>query len=312
VYYAATNPGNYIGETYQTAPESSDLPQVIQASLTAGNAGAFYSKGRGMYAGMTITFDAPALKDQGRLIAAQLPLLQEPVNGVVEIAQNPTGFPFVTANVASFGDIPINEDGLFQASPGAIVHEAREGVYIPLRFNQPVHDFTDIYARIDGVAPPPVLAYLREDDGDHSLLTFRDQDRFNVSVEGVYNFLTGVVLFRGIDPAANLSVKTRLGVEAQVGRASAAAPFQHQSPPLDREAIDFVTRFSQEEAMAYPACYNDDNDMMQVIKQFLKIGKVVGRVAGDMGVPFVGGISSFLDMIGMSPSRAIQASRRRR
>jgi hypothetical protein len=312
VYYSASQALSYI-RNYETAPDSAEPGGTkVQAAVVNGNSGTQYARARAMYAGITVTMDAPALKDQGRCVAAQLPLMKDQQFQAVEVVQTGTpAYPLVEANSIYMGEVPLTEDDLFQTTPGAVVHEAREGVYIPLRFNEPVHNFISLDPASE-TSGAPVLSHKRVNDPDSSVLTFRSSTTGRqYGCEGAFNMLTGVILFRGIDATTNLSVKTRIGVEAQVDRSSSSAPFQHQSPPLDREAIDFVTRFAQEEAMAFPACFNDSNGMMDVIKQFLGLVKIGSGIAGNMGIPFVGGVSSFLDALGLAPQRGIaQAGRR--
>jgi hypothetical protein len=308
VYYAASGmTGRSVD--FDVAPSSSDpTPEKKVCGVLFGTSSQNYPKSRGMYAGMTITFDAPALYDQGRLVAGQLPLIRDKRATAAEMATlaDPTPeYPEVMGNFAKMGQIPLSEDELFQASPGTIVHEAREGVYIPLRFNEPVQLFTDSELA-DDYNQPQVLCFTRENESIHNSVSFRgpapDGTIANYGTEGLYNFLTGVVLFRGISGAANLSVKTRIGIEAQVERGTAVAPFQHASPPLDKEAIDQVTRVSQMTPMAYPSCYNDLGEILNVIKKVLGGIKNVGGVLGGLGVPMVGGISGLLGQLGFAPS----------
>jgi len=298
----------------QSEAEGVDEGAIEHYWVSAGNTGITVPRARGMYAGMTVVFDAPALSDQGRLVAGQVGRPGESEVQLVEVHNIGTGFPVVEIEALSLGSIPLSEDDLFAASPGAIVHEAREGVYIPLRFDNPVHNFATLMPNRNGAATP--LVYYRFGDADLSLLTFRGPDPtdptvfVNYGTEGKFNFLLGVALFRGISPNANLSVKCRVGFEAQVESAvSPMAPFQHESPPLDREAMDAVTRVSQETPMAYPSCYNDSNGLFDVIKQVLGLIKRGGRVLGDLGVPIVGGIASGLDALGFSPGRNNRTAR---
>lgn len=275
----------------------------------SGNSGFLVPRARGMYAGMTVVFDAPALKDQGRLVAGQVGRPGEEREQSVEVANVGTGFPVIPDTVMSLGAIPLSEDDLFAASPGAVVHEAREGVYIPLRFDNPVHNFATLASNRDRAAP--LLAYYRFGDADTNLLSFRgpterdDQHLVNFGTEAKFNFLLGVALFRGISADANLSVKCRLGLEAQVeSAASPMAPFQHESPPLDRDAMDAVTRVSQETPMAYPSCYNDSNGLFDVIKRVLGFIKVGAKALGGLGVPIAGGVGTALDALGFAPGRS--------
>lgn len=323
VYYAASNSIGTVF-TYPLVSPPAGGAETATALVVSGNSATNYPKARGMYCGVTVTFDAPALRDQGRLVAGQLPLIRDLTGDSAEVADStePTpGFPDVKGNFVKLGQIPLDEDELFQSTPGVVVHEAREGVYMPLRFNEPVQLFTDTTLKDSLGSAPPVLSFIRP--GATSSVSFRGPGGsggpiVNFGTEGVFNFLTGVILFRGIDRSANLSVKTRLGVEAQVERGTAVAPFQHASPPLDKMALDAVTYVSQSSPMAYPSCYNDFGAIMDVIKQVLGFVKKGAKVGAGLGLPYVGAIGSGLEALGLSNrkmqaamlSRAMKATRR--
>jgi hypothetical protein len=302
VYYSSASGTGRAG-TLQPAP-SSVVTEPVNIAFISGLSSLNYPRARGMYLGVTVTFDAPALRDQGRLVAGQLPLVRNQMFDQAEVAtvETPTTFVECSGTFVKLGEIPLDEDELFQATPGAIVHEAREGVYMPLRFNEPVQLYTDS-TLVDSYNPATLLGFTRE--GGIGTVTFRGPDGagglVNYGTEGLFNFLTGVILFRGIDAGANLSVKCRLGIEAQVERGTAVAPFQHASPPLDKMAIDTVTYVSQTSPMAYPSSYNDFGKILDVIKSVLGIVKTGAGVAGKLGLPYVGAIESVLGGLGFAP-----------
>lgn len=313
-YYSASNIRTNV---YQALGWSDDgAAKRFEFNVRAGSSGVNYPKARGMYAGITITHDAPALADQGRIVAAQLPLAEPPRQANVELQLTDKNWQYVDTRVVDLGSIPYTEDELFQTSPGAVVWEAREGVYVPLRFNEPVHNFANLIAgNVSGTTGkgtdvPTILAMLREKD--QKLVSFRDESapspqQINYGTEGVFNFLSAVILFRGVSGYANLSIKARMGMEAQIERGSAVSPFQHASPGLDRAAIDAVTEVSQRSAMAYPASYNNTNGLVNVIRNVLSGLGGVGRFVGGLGIPIVsdvgGTVGSVLGGLGFAPRR---------
>jgi len=323
VYYAASQPRNV---KYQALGWQSDgTAKRFSFNVQSGAFGVSYPKARGMYAGMTITFDAPALVDQGRVVAAQLPLMESPRTTGIELELADANYEYVTTNVINLGSVPYSEDELFQASPGAIVWEARDGVYMPLRFNEPVHTFTSLTSgnvstvTNQGTDVPAILGYLRPED--QKIVSFRGPNGGDIGgpafgTAGPFNFLSGLVLFRGIDARANLSVKTRIGLEAQVERGSVVAPYQHASPALDKMAIDAVTEVAQRSNMAYKAAMNNTNGLAGIIRGILTGIKGVGNFVGDLGLPIVSGISGKVggvlgDLGFAARMRAARAFRRR-
>lgn len=270
-----------------------------------------FGRTRAMYNGITVHLDAPTLADQGRLVAAQLPFetKEGQVTGAylhVTDSQPGTSVRSLTPQqVFVFPeDFPYNESSLFQATPGAVVWEAREGVYMPMRFKEPVHLFeadrleTFFATKTSGGSTTVLQGVAEGVDTVTRMLT--------VGVPN--NMLAGVILVRGIDKRANLNVKTRLGLESLVEGPTPVAPFQHASPVLDRTAIDTVTRLSQASPMAYPAEYNDFGAILGVIKNVLtNIVKPVSGALGGLGIPVVsdiaGGVNSVLGSLGLAPSR---------
>lgn len=304
VYWSSSGAINYTNVQFEPGKDSSLPPgSKVSANVKSGNVGLESSLARTMYAGLTIVHDAPALKDQGRVVAAQLPLYRKDTYGEFEIMSTDGNFPFVKGDHINLGLIPLTEDELFQATPGAYVNEAREGVYVPLMFNEPVHNFTSLQPGRDG---SPLLTFQRIGDADSAVLTFRNAStKINYAMEGIMNTLCAVILFRGVDPASNFSLKARVGLEMQVERGeSSVAPFQHQSPPLDRLAIDMVTRFFQSAPNAYPACYNDENGLLDHIREFLGLVKKGANIAGKVGLPFGGLIGEVLGGLGFSSGKA--------
>jgi len=259
-----------------------------------------YGRSREMYGGGTVHLDAPTLADQGRLVAGQLPVeLKEGISANTYIIDDTGTSQGIRSPMSLFqlpGNFPMDESTLFQATPGAVVWEAREGVYLPLRFREPVHLFQPDRADTFLAAPGSTGGVP---------VTFTDVDKNQIAVGVPTNMLAGVVIIRGIDKRANLNVKCRIGLESLVEAPTEVAPFQHASPILDPLAIDRVTQLSQASPMAYPANYNDFSSILNVIKGVL--GNIVKPIAGGLrgiGIPVVSDIAGLihggLEGLGMS------------
>jgi hypothetical protein len=261
-----------------------------------------YGYGRATYKGVTVHLDAPALSDQGRLVAGQLSLPFQTVENPIRASgwntsltgpAAPSTFVVNDLEAYSIDSIPITESCLVQSSPGSAAWEAREGCYIPLRFRDPVHNFapsgrksllvcdtndlpnSDALSALRSVelhtAPPPVSK-----TGKVSL---------TIVPRMLLNLQTGVVLLRGISPTANVQFKTITGLEAMVETCSTVSPYQRMSPKLDCDAINMVARMSQELSQVYEAKYNDMGGM---------IGALIGvtkKIRGGLSkLPLIGGI----------------------
>jgi len=232
-----------------------------------------YGYGRVTHKGVTMHLDAPALADQGRIVAGQmaLPFLAEQseisISAWTDRSGSP-GTPRFLIDAFSLDSVPLSEDCLVQASPGAAAWEARQGVYMPLRFRDPVHNFSP--------------------SGESTMLSISNSNGIKLGVQSntnisgpegttgnikayltgrmLLNCQTGVVLLRGISPTANVHVKVITGLESLVETCSAIAPYQRMSPALDVEAINYVTRMGQELPQALPASYNDMGGLFGLIK----------------------------------------------
>jgi hypothetical protein len=337
---AAPPAGNELGWTPVFYPAVKEKISVVQFENTddetnyllpvyGSEFGGLFSRVRAMYKGCTVNLDAPALSDQGRIVAGQLAMDMEVSSSKrfvasASISGAPPGTNIHVTGIPTidFGaNMPLTEDALFQVTPGAVVLPAREGCYMPMRFRDPVHLFNDSTPPLeDGTkADPSLTTGLRILTTGETALTRANGNPGDIdtvfSAGGIDNMLTGLILMRGIDKNANVQVKFRNGVEAQVSSVSALAPFQHASPPLDRLAIDMVTEIAQETGMAYAACYNDDDSFMGILKQILGIVGPVARGIGGLGLPIVsniaGGIGGMLERLNLgAPGHTVSRVRR--
>jgi hypothetical protein len=278
-----------------------------------------YGRMRGTYFGVTGHLDAPQLSDQGRIVAGQVAIPYEvttsPISGNAWISGTAAGGDAaIDSGVYMLDDVPLDEDCLTQAAIGAANWEAREGIYMPMRFRDPVHLFTQPGTKhFLGIGTNAVLGTraLESTVNVAAPAGFTGSLASHIAPSCLTNFQTGVILFRGIANNSNIQLKFRMGVEGQVDTCSSISPFQTQSPLLDQVAIDRVTELAQVMSNVYPARYNDFGAIIGSIisgaKIALPIGKQVGGLIRGLKIPVVSDLVGtgldFISSIGLAPGR---------
>jgi hypothetical protein len=210
--------------------------------------------------------------------------------------------------------LPSSAQRLVTLAPKSGETEAREGVYMPLRFRDPIHLYRDAasgasiqYSASDpGNTPATWLQIRSSPDGtapeqqntivnDGLTPTFtapsstvtNAQMAWGCSQSG--NLFTGVIFFLGIDKSASVQVKTRISLECTANTDGVdITPFLHASPLLDREALDVAAMAGQVMADGYPASYNSFGSIMGSIWNAIKsVGKPILNILGGSGIPVV-------------------------
>jgi hypothetical protein len=207
------------------------------------------------------------------------------------IGANPATDKLCQVDGFSLDGIPLETTCLTQASPGASTWEAREGMYVPVRFRDPAHQFTPSGGTNVLMMSVPGNPY------GQSLVTTSDStgpagttgtSKVLLSPRMLLNGMTSVILYRGISGNANVHLKIRTGMECQVDTCSTISPYQRMSPPLDRDAIDTVARLSQDLPQVFTA---DMNDMGGMIGAIVGVTKTIRNKIAGWGIP---GISDFM------------------
>ena len=212
------------------------------------------------YFGVTTHLNAPALSNQGRVVAGQ-------VTG--NYHQPELTNPSAQAEVWDI-HVLMDQVQLTQTDVSVYNGEAKKGVYLPHRIANPVVNLKQIpkLPRNVRINPPSDGEIVGGDLGDTA---FIDTD-----------WLVGVQFYLGIDPAASVDVKVRLGLEFGVSFDSPWRPFVMKSPLLDQKALDVVATLAQSEPHAYEAKYND-------------LGKILNNIGsglGQMGIPIVSDVAN--------------------
>jgi len=357
--YAASSPPatRYEGWRYVTSPTVNtrstyrELPRIAGARptetvvpLTIGVKTSsyvdYYARSRGMYSGATFHLDAPALSDQGRVVAGQMALPYDKQDSTLAHANGWNADGTVNNDAQgviphiNLASLPLTESTLVQTCLGAGVWEARDGIYMTMRYRDPVHLFVStndspvvlgIGSNNSGVGTTSIPDMMRFTEPGFSVLpptgAIGTLVEYGLSPACVTNFNTGVVLFKGISGTANVQVKSVCGFENLVVAGNAVSPYQHASPSLDRLAIDRATEIAQQAPMVYPASYNDLSSILNVIKDVVNtVGtplRQIGNVIGGLGIPVVSDIANIgaglLGGLGYAPrARAKTAVQRTR
>jgi len=244
---------------------------------------------RTSYASITAYCNAAALTTQGRVIAGQFVapgVLTANLSGYASVSsdivaalaisdkaraatQLAAAFDSVGAvvNTVNMDQPPLTEEGLYMTGPGVYVGLAKDGIYMPLKFNQPVHDYCS----------------LNESSGN---MVFVSAAGLTLSplpgrtVAGL-NTQIGVLLFRGLDKTTTIQVKLKYGLEATCDGASSWAPFLESGAIMDVAAVTAVAAAQQGTPYAYPAQANDYNGVIRAIGGSLS-GQVPRTVAGAL------------------------------
>jgi hypothetical protein len=236
---------------------------------------------RTTFKGFSVLHDAPDLYNQGRVFLGQYRSHAIKVD-YTESALTGNDKGAVTSNLW-FKKIPSDQSALLSACPGMVKMRAVHGAYIPSRFSNPVHTYTDTpwgYLRIDDTAVATrglsAVTYEMTDGNGNNLgehtLTGTDASAWTV-VSGTDNTQVGVCLFTGMAKQATLDIKLRFGLEAQAAPASPWSLFTEETPYPDEAAITEMAIIQDKMDTGYPESYNSFGALIPVI------GGIVAEIA---------------------------------
>lgn len=236
---------------------------------------------RGVYKGVTMHLIANALNDSGVVYAGQWADSPAATVEAVDPLEADTVIPGL-----QYSFQPVTEDALYQKQPGTVSWEARRGVYMPLKYMQPVHDL--VPAATPGFiatrTPAGVPDYLKTSPG-------LNVGNF-VATAGHCNFQSGMILFRGLNAGATLRLKFKEGIEATPQANSDWTPYVEASPLYDPKAMATQVQLAQRMELGFPADYNDDSNILGSIWSWVR-GAV--KAVGGMSVPIVSDIARVVD-----------------
>jgi hypothetical protein len=243
--------------------------------ITLGNAGAIepvvkkepslYLQSTGFrqtYRGLTICHNSSSLNNQGMVTAGQWENTPSSQDLALTIGLAPTLAN--QSNVFVLRDIPDDPAQIITRCPQAGQWRATEGIYMPMRFPNPSHQYTipagKIVESTGGVvnSVPGAIQMLGTGTNALDSWVFNSADNNNdvVGVAGIVNQNLGIAYFTGLDKTSELVVKVRSGIEMSPRHNTIAASFIQPGPFKDDVAINAVTAISRELPVVYAAKYN--------------------------------------------------------
>jgi len=232
---------------------------------------------RVVYAGATLTTDAPTLSDQGTISAAQYPVFEKPYSIPA------VDYTAPAHNYASRG-VKVWESGIptfdaLQNMPGVYTAKAKDGCYLPLKLAPSDFEFKSsgdaCYAHSDrsgGAVADGVLAVDATTGLSDPYVPCAD-----VYMDAATGLPTGDLMLkpsthnvghiavRGISNSAALYVQFRVGYELLVMPGSTYSPNLSKLVEGDPVAMESYFEISRRLADAYPESYNSLGAILPII-----------------------------------------------
>jgi len=216
------------------------------------------SQARIGYYGVTITYDAPTLLDQGTLVSAQIPVSYA-------VQQDAVGAGSAQPFKGTWQTGTPTYDSVIHL-PMAVQYQGRDGAYLTMKLSDPACAFSN---------QSTVIHY---------------DNLWNGSLEKdltpYLSTLAGIVIFDNMSLQTSLRITIRIGVESIVPVASVYSLFSSPSCPPDPAAMDAYFALSSRLLDCYPSSYNDWNQLWGAIKN---VARVVLPVVGSLA-PLIPGI----------------------
>lgn len=282
------NPGRLAIVEATTGPVVNLTPQLCNDS----------DQFRSTFRGLTIIHDAPALENQGMVTSGQWG------NGGSLLGRDfkftgGGGSDDIQVPTLQFDDIPLSQDDIIVKCPGATQWQAREGVYLPVRFNDSVHKYQDPGGDIfpnpsNQLVKSGLVISTTDTDPTHVLQPqiLHDTDNLSVTTAGQCNMLMAMSNFTGLSPKAQLVVKIRSGIEFVATATSNLAPAARNVPNKDQVALDVVHNIAKNIPQAYYHKFNSLGLMLPTI-----FG--AAKAALGLAAPWLlGKIRGFIDNVG--------------
>lgn len=225
------------------------------------------------YASLTAYLTASALNDQGTVFSGQISRVPEyQTNPRFNFAQlSPAGNPLLVQGASV--RLPTNEDQLLLMAAKPYTAPARDGVYIPIRLNGPEQSFVappfgphgmwqtaagswfggaaSTYLTIPG--PQDWQAVTDISTGFVENGAGGPLQRYNW---GFDNTACAVTFFRGLSPAASITLKYYTGLELEVRPDSIVRQFTVVPSGYSPRALEAYYRVCQEMPNVYPSSFN--------------------------------------------------------
>lgn len=256
------------------------------------------------YAGTTVYLDAPALANEGTVVAAQTPVkprfcplsITETLQSkkLASAAPNALGVTSWLSAGVSWGTDALPEYAELMAMPNSYTGEAKNGVYMPLRLDSNHalwHDARDAAAEVkntDGSLLNDVGQLAAVQAASAGVYAPAKTFQYDAATIADWHLLPcvsnmGCIAFRNLSSTASLMMACRLGFEVQVLPRSMYSPYLHISPAYDRLSLETYWAISRELKDAYPADYNDLGKLWDVIKRVAGFAAPIVRMIPGVG-----------------------------
>lgn len=237
---------------------------------------------RGVYRGATFQMTASSLNNDGEVYAGQYGVKFRDLT-VPERVDSTGAITRHTTSLFYCDSVPKTTDQLVQKVSGYVQMPAKCGLYLPIRYTDPVH----LYQEGQGT---PIITGVNPEG--HQADEVADGDTL---ASAPVNFMMGVVMFRGLNSNATIALKCRTGLEAVPDANGTWGAFSESSPIYDREVMDTVVQLRHTLALAYPASYNDLGAIWKAISSGFEAlarptwgaTRSAGRFLGRIGVPLI-------------------------
>jgi len=246
---------------------------------------------RQTFKGVTITQNSNALTNQGYVTAGQWGSVAEEISLILK-------FVFAASDRSEtkcmvLKDVPDTPSDIVRNSPKAGAWESKYGVYMPMRFNQPVHDYNRSTGNVRAATDPdnndqviykygyPIVLEGRGDNITNDEFFMQNGLVWNgkptkndageivsgsfYTTAGSINQNLGVVMFSGLHPTTNLEIKTRTGIELVPESTNVMAAFMSDAPLRDSAALDMVQAAQTKLQPVYEAKYNSTGAIVMAI-----------------------------------------------
>jgi len=236
---------------------------------------------RMVYKGVTVVMDCASLTNNGTVYSAQW--LQE-----LNIPQLDAGLEYY-----SCANVPSDPQSLFAKCAQTTEWRAKEGIYMPMRYSQPVHEYLETSSNVNLRGFRINLAGQGGQVGNAAYYTPDKQipgpvvppatpTFAPVGVSPPGNMHLGVIYWSGLSKTTSLQLKIRQGLQAVPVSSGPWGAFIETAPEPDTRAVESVIRVQNGLQLAYPERYNSLGMLMGVI------GPLLARAASWLA-PKVGG-----------------------
>lgn len=264
------------------------------------------------YFGVSVYLDAPALANQGTVLAAQYEVAARDLGPATLTTEG--GLLNVPDHMVSSFPEGWNPDAVtLEQMPNSYFGQAKDGCYLPLKLDDNRsrwfsdsdcrYDATRWLSNPDGQAG--VLAATAASSGYGPYPSATQLFRSGVNqwvgtlLQPFGNKSVGRIVLQNLSKDATISVYYRFGIEATVRPNSSLAPYMHLSPLYDPAALTEYHMVARELKDAYPVAYNDFGKLWDTLKS---VASFIAPV-----LPAFGPVGSVIKGVGETVGRGIDA-----